>query len=143
MARTGASRYASTPFEDSRGPRDRQRGQNRWSQRPPSHSSGLRRPRTLQEGEQPDWRDKKKERDSWRAASSIILEKGPYSMVKEDVLDVCARHDIFISPDQVRPIYRRDQGQVLARTGWRLILPSPELRTRAFRILDTKVVRLK
>lgn len=64
-------------------------------------------------------------------------------MVKEDVLDLCARHDIFLSTDQVQALYRREHSTaVLARIGWRVMLPTEDLRDRAFtmRIKECKVV---
>ena len=64
-------------------------------------------------------------------------------MVKEDVLDLCARQDIFLSPDAVVPVYRRDPHYVLASLGWRLVPSSPEVRARTFQLKnhEPKVVR--
>jgi hypothetical protein len=67
-------------------------------------------------------------------AESVLLEKGPLTMLKEDVLDLCARYDMFLSPEQVLPTYQRSVMTVLRRTGWRLMLPTPELRAQAYKI---------
>jgi hypothetical protein len=83
------------------------------------------------------------EKMKFEGAAAIVLEKGPFSMLKEDVLDLCTRYGMFITPEQVLPMYRRDPAAVLFRTGWRLMLPTRELRAKAYkmRVHEPKVVR--
>lgn len=121
---TEAARYGNS--QGRRG--DRRMGQPGRSQRYPSDGFGRERPAELRDFE---------------AASAVIVERGPATMQKEDVLDLCARYDIFVTPEQVTPQYRRNAGRFLICTGWKLALPSTSDRKRAHAIStrDVRVVR--
>ena len=130
--------FASTPFGSSGGQQDRQSGQSSWGRTPSRVDTTA-----LNKIARDDLKAKRKERHTFADASSIVVEKGPYTMIKEDVLDLCARNDIFLSPDDVTPVYRRDSSAVLLHKAWRLVPDSAAQRAAAFRIKNqtTKVVR--
>lgn len=62
-------------------------------------------------------------------------------MIREDVLDIFARHSVPVPPDCITPFYQRKPGEGLSQQGWAVQLPSHSQVSAALRISHDKVVR--
>lgn len=71
----------------------------------------------------------------------VILSGGPRTMIREDVLDIFARHSMPVPPDCVTPFYQRKPGEGFSQQGWAVRLPSHSQVSSALRISYDKVVR--
>lgn len=72
---------------------------------------------------------------------SVLLKGGPRTMIREDVLDIFARHNLQIPPESITPFYHRRPGEGIAQSGWAVQLLSHTEVSKALRISRDKVVR--
>lgn len=71
----------------------------------------------------------------------ILVTGGPRTMIREDVLDLFARHNLQVPPEAVTPFYQRRPGEGFAQHGWAVQLFTAGEVAAALRSSNDKVVR--
>eukprot|EP00892_Ulva_mutabilis_P011036 jgi/Ulvmu1/8304/UM042_0009.1 len=69
----------------------------------------------------------------------VLLKGGPRSMIREDVMDIFARHNLQIPPESVTPLYYTRSGEGFIQFGWAVQCVSHSQVSRALRISRDKV----
>lgn len=71
----------------------------------------------------------------------VLVKGGPRTMIREDVLDMFARHNLQVPPEAVTPFYQRRPGDGFIQHGWAVQLFSAAEVAAALRSSKDKVVR--